>query len=139
MELDFDKREDTNDYVTVPAGTYLCRIAEVRERLTRSEDVLWALRLDVSEGEFVGCIAAWDNLVFSSRGLSRVKQFLDAVGIPADGKMQLHPNDLIDKEVFVEVRPAEFHSPDGNTIRRNEVPYTGYRAVHAGSGSPQEE
>ena len=133
MDLDFDSREETNDFITVPAGTYLCRIAEVRERLTRSEDVLWAIRLDVIEGEFVGRLAAWDNLVFSSRGLTRVKRFLDALGLPSDGKVQLSPDDLVDQKVFAEVRPAEYHAPDGNMTRRNEIPYNGYRAIQVGT------
>ena len=129
MNLDFDSREETNDFVSVPAGTYLCRIAEVRERLTRAEDALWAIRLEVIEGEFIGRLAAWDNLVFSNRGLTRVKRFLDALGLPSDGKVQLSPEDLVDKRVFAEVRPAEYRAPDGNTTRRNEIPYNGYRIV----------
>ena len=34
----------------------------------------------------------------------------------------------------MQVRPAEYAAPSGETIRRNEVPYDGYRAVPAESG-----
>jgi hypothetical protein len=91
------------------------------------------MRLQVAEGEFTGRLAAWDNLVFSARGLNRVKLILKALGLPADGKIDLKPEDLADRRVFAEIRPAEYHSPEGIMTRRNEIPYDGYRAV---SGSP---
>ena len=129
MNLDFDDREQVTDYISVPAGTYLCRITDVRERLTRNSDALWALKLVVAEGEFTGRDAAWDNLVFSSRGLNRVKTVFAALGLPSDGKIQVDPMDLTGREVLVTVRPAEYLSAEGSMIRRNEVPYDGYQAV----------
>ncbi len=129
MELDFDATEETNDYVTIPAGSYVCRIAEVRQRSTRGGDPLWAIRLVVGEGEYVGRHAAWDNLVFSQRGRTRVRRVLDALGMPAQGKVNLEPTDLDGREVLVEIRPAEYRDAGGRVIRRNEVPYDGYRPV----------
>lgn len=129
MELDLDNSEQITDFVTVPPGTYLCRIAEIRERQSRAGDTLWGMRLVVEEGEFIGRLAAWDNLVFSSRGLTRVKLVLRALGLPADGKIDLKPEDLTDRQVLAEVRPAEYHSPEGVMTRRNEVPYDGYLPV----------
>ncbi len=129
MDLDFDDREQVTDYISIPAGTYLCRITDVRERVTRNDDALWALKLVVAEGEFTGRDAAWDNLVFSSRGLNRVKTVFQALELPSDGKIQIDPSDMVGKEVFVTVRPAEYLSAEGSMIRRNEVPYDGYQAV----------
>lgn len=129
MELNFDNREEINDFVSIPEGSYLCRIVDVRERQTRNEDALWALRLIVAEGEFTGRHAAWDNLVFSSRGLNRVRNVFEALQLPANGKVQVEPNDLVDKQVFVAIRPASYQSPDGTMVRRNEIPYDGYRKV----------
>lgn len=129
MELDFNDREQVTDFISVPEGTYLCRIVDVRERQTRNGDALWALKLLVTEGEFTGRDAAWDNLVFSSRGLNRVKTVFAALGLPADGKIQVDPGDLLNREVFATVRPAEYMSAEGSVVRRNEVPYEGYQAV----------
>ena len=134
MELDLDNAEQISDFVSVPAGTYVCEIEEVRERHTRAGDDLWALRLVVAEGEFVGRHAAWDNLVFSSRGLNRVKPVLKALGLPADGKVELTPEQLKGRKVLVDVRPAEYHSPEGVMTRRNEIPYDGYRPLTGGTG-----
>ncbi len=126
VEFDLDTSEELSDYVSVPVGTYLCQITEIRERSTRSGDPLWALCLVVAEGEYVGRHAAWDNLVFSTRGLSRVRRVFQALGLPYQGKVQLSPTDL---KVLVEVRPAEYANASGTLIRRNEVPYDGYSQI----------
>lgn len=127
MEFDFDGRDRVSDYVTVPAGTYLCRITEVRLGTTRAGDERWSLRLVVAEGQHVGKQAAWDSLVFSSRGRGRARLVLQALGLPAAGRVQIEPHDLEGRHALVEVRPAEYQSPSGDVVRRNEVPYDGFR------------
>lgn len=128
MEIDFDAQDTVSDYISVPQGTYLCRIAEVRTGTTRAGDERWSMRLVVAEGQHVGKQAAWDSLVFSTRGRARARTVLQAVGLPAAGKVQLSPQDLEGRNALVEVRPSEYESPNGVTIRRNEVPYDGYRS-----------
>lgn len=127
MEIDFDAVGEINDYVTVPAGTYLCRVGEVRTGTTRSGDERWSMRLVVAEGQHVGRQAAWDSLVFSTRGRARARLVFLALGLPTKGKVRVVPDDLVGREALVEVRPVEYPSPSGEVIRRNEVPYDGYR------------
>ncbi|MCA8944014.1 MAG: DUF669 domain-containing protein [Planctomycetes bacterium] len=135
MKLDFDTVADVADYVTVPAGTYVCKIAEVQTGATRAGDERWSFKLIVAEGEFTGRHAAWDNLVFSQRGMSRVRAVLGALGLPNRGSVEVEPSDLEGREAFVEVRPSEYEHPDsGTTVRRNEVPYAGYRRIEDDSG-----
>lgn len=131
MEIDFDASDSVSDFVTVPAGTYLCRIAEVRPGATRAGDERWSLRLVVAEGQHIGKQAAWDSLVFSTRGRSRARMVLLALGLPASGKVKIEPSDLDGRTALVDIRPAEYRSPSGETVRRNEVPYDGFRAVPA--------
>ncbi|MFT4515757.1 MAG: hypothetical protein ACI89X_004885 [Planctomycetota bacterium] len=131
MEIDFDAQDAISDFISVPAGTYLCRIAEVRTGTTRAGDDRWSLRLVVAEGQHVGKQAAWDSLVFSIRGRTRARTVLHALGLPSKGRVQLTPTDLEGCTALVEVRPSEYESPSGQVVRRNEVPYDGYRA-----GSP---
>jgi len=138
MEIDFDSADRVSDYVTVPQGTYLCRVAEVRPGATRAGDERWSLRLVVAEGPHVGKQAAWDSLVFSTRGRARARIVLAALGLPAKGKVSLQPGELEGRQAFVQIRPSEYASPGGDLVRRNEVPYEGYRAAegqnrHAGS------
>jgi len=133
MEIDFDALGPRSDFVTVPAGTYLCRVAEVRTGTTRAGDERWSMRLVVEEGQHVGKQAAWDSLVFSTRGRARARMVLQALGLPASGKVQVEPGDLDGRTALVEVRPAEYQNQAGEVVRRNEVPYDGFRAVPGGT------
>ena len=134
MEIDFDASDRVSDFVTVPPGTYLCRVAEVRPGTTRAGDERWSLRLVVAEGPHIGKQAAWDSLVFSTRGRARARLVLAALGLPARGKVQIEPAELEGRQAFVQVRPAEYASPAGDLVRRNEVPYDGYQAANAPDG-----
>jgi hypothetical protein len=132
LEIDFDAVDDTADYVTVPAGTYLCRVAEVRPGVTRNGDDRWALRLVVAEGEYTGRQAAWDGLVFSTRGRLRARNVFAAFGLPSKGRVDVTPEDLTGRQAFVQIRPTEFANPaTGESVRRNEVPYDGYAPAPA--------
>jgi hypothetical protein len=133
MEIDFDATEKVSDYVTIPAGTYACRVAEVRPGTTRAGDERWSLRLVVSEGQHIGKQAAWDSVVFSTRGRARARLVFHALGLPATGRVHVDPADLEGRQAFVEVRPVEYTAPGGSTVRRNEVPYDGYRAIPEGT------
>ena len=134
MEIDFDAKDRRSDYVTVPPGTYVCRITEIRPGSTRAGDERWSLRLVVAEGQHVGKQAAWDSLVFSTRGRARARMVLQALGLPASGRVQIEPADLEGRTALVEIRPAEYQTPSGEVVRRNEVPYDGFRAVPDGYG-----
>jgi hypothetical protein len=123
------------DFVTVPAGAYVCRVVDVRPGTTRAGDERWSLQLVVATGPHAGKLAAWDSLVFSVRGRARARYVLVALGLPAKGRVQVEPSDLLGKLALVEVRPAEYVAPDGQTVRRNEVPYDGWRAAPEGGAS----
>jgi hypothetical protein len=133
--FDYQGGDGVVDYSQVPDGTYRCRIAEIRPGTTRAGDERWSLKLVVVEGEHAGKLAAWDSLVFSIRGRARARMVLVALGLPSKGRVQIEPADLAEQQAFVEVRRAVYTSPSGETIRRNEVPYDGWRAAPAGGAS----
>ena len=58
-----------------------------------------------------------------------MRKVLAALGLPHKGRVELTPEDIVDCQAFVEVRPSEYMSPSGETIRQNEVPYDGYRSI----------
>jgi hypothetical protein len=126
---------DPFDYTTVPACTYVCRIDDVRPGTTRAGDERWSLRLVVADGGHAGRFAAWDSIVFSVRGRMRARAVLAALGLPKAGTVRIEPADVLGRMALVEVRPAEYAAPDGTTVRRNEVPYDGWRALPAGGGA----
>ncbi|HLQ37171.1 MAG TPA: DUF669 domain-containing protein [Planctomycetota bacterium] len=139
MEIDFDAVDHVSDFITVPPGTYLCRVGEVRPGTTRAGDERWSLRLVVAEGQHVGKQAAWDSLVFSVRGRARARQVFHALGLPAQGRVTVEPSDLEGRQALVEVRPVEYANPSGEVVRRNEVPYDGFKPVPGAQGSGAQE
>jgi hypothetical protein len=130
--FDFDAGDRTTDYVQVPAGSYVCRIDDIRPGTTRAGDERWAVLLTVADGPHVGRVAAWDSLVFSIRGRARARMVLKALGLPAQGRVQIEPDDLRGRTAIVDVRPVEYMTPSGDTVRRNEVPYDGWRHTSEG-------
>jgi len=127
----------TIERLEVPAGIYACRIAEVRPGTTRAGDERWSLCLVVTDGPFAGKHAAWDFIVFSTRGRCRARLVFAALDVPAKGKVTVGPFDLEGRVALVEVRPVEYVNPDGQTVRRNDVPYDGWRRLPtAGRAEP---
>ncbi|HEX6885234.1 MAG TPA: DUF669 domain-containing protein [Planctomycetota bacterium] len=127
MKVDFSQVEDAESYVSIPEGTYLCRVAEVREGQTRELAARWGLRLEVVDGEYAGRTAAWDALIFSERGLPRVKQVLACFGFDVSGALELEPRDLLGLRARAQLQLEEFEDRlTGKRQRRLRVPYTGY-------------
>src|SRR5690606_15896133 len=116
----------THDFTSIPAGTYRCRVAEVRPGTNRAGAERWSMRLVVVDGEHAGKQAAWDAIVFSTRGRIRARLVLAALGFPSKGRVEIEPKDLEGKEAMVEIVPAEYTSPSGDVVRRNEVPFSGW-------------
>lgn len=128
INLDDSNDDEVMDFTSVPSGDYLCRVAEVRTGTTRAGDVRWSVRLEVAAGHYVGRMAAWDSLVFTKRGRARVRAIFKALSLPHTGKVHVEPDDLVGRTARIEIRPTEYASPTGEVVRRNEVPYDGWRA-----------
>jgi|TARA_B110000116_G_scaffold150615_1_gene130279 hypothetical protein len=130
MKINLSTIENIEDMRSVPPGDYRCKVAEVRESQSPAGHTRWGIRWEVIKGEFQGRTACWDSLHWSERGLPRVKFVLQALGVAADGELQISPDELTDVEVIVEVRPEEREDPITGVRRlQNRVPFTGYAAV----------
>jgi len=135
MKLDFSTIEDFESFVSIPEGTYVCRVAEVRVAVTREGAPRWALRLEVADGDYAGRTAAWDGLVFSERGLPRVKQVLAIFGFDVTGTLELEPTDLNDLRARVQLVLEDRPDPlTGMHKKRLRVPYAGYERVEPDQG-----
>lgn len=133
MRVDFTTVQDAEDYASVPEGEYVCRIAEVREGMTRDGSPRWALRLEVADGDFAGRTAAWDGLHWSERGLPRVKQILSRFGFDVSGTLDIQAADLEGRRIRVQLHAEERENPlTGRRITRLRVPYLGYEAIEEG-------
>ena len=133
MKLDFNGVADVEDYTSVPPGHYPCRIAEVREGVTREGEPRWTFRLEVVEGDYAGRTAAWDGLSWGERGLKRAKYILSSFGFDVSGALDLEPNDLLGLSAWVEVESEEREDPNsGQTVIRPKVPFLGYTDANPG-------
>ena len=127
MRIDFSKVEDSDSFVSVPEGVYLCRIADVREGLSRDGANRWFFRLVVTEGEYAGRTAAWDGLTFSERGLPRVKGVFQRLGFEVEGELDVSSQELEGLYVRATVIPEFREDPlTGKRVERMRVPYMGY-------------
>jgi len=136
MRFDFSRVDDIESFVSVPEGTYVCRVADVREGLSRDGSIRWSLRLEVAEGEYAGRTAGWDGLTWSDRGIHRVKRVLQVLGLDVSGELELQPADLIGLRVRA-VFEAEEREDDKTGVRtlRLRVPYLGYSAAEPAEAS----
>ena len=127
MQVDFSHVVDVESYISIPEGTYVCRIAEVRSGITRDGSPRWAVRLEVADGEYAGRTAAWDGLVWSERGLPRVKRILQWMGFDVSGALDISPDDLVGRRLRAQLVAEEREDPTtGSKVSRLRVPYMGY-------------
>ena len=127
IQVDFSRIEDVESFVTIPEGRHLVRIAEVREGETRAGHLRWAMRLEVTDGEYAGRTAAWDGMVWSKRGLPRVKHVLNVLGFDTEGSLEVSPDDLCGKQAIVDFFMEEWEHPTtGRRTQRLAVPFLGY-------------
>lgn len=133
MHFDFSQLGDVQSFVSIPPGTYLCRVADVREGFTVDGSVKWSLRLEVAEGDYAGRTAAWDVLSWSERGIHRVRRVLGVLGFDVRGEVDLKPDDLVGLRIQAQLETEERHDPStGQRTVRLRVPYSGYTAVEGG-------
>lgn len=137
MHYDFSRVQDTQSFVSIPEGQYACRIAEVREGLSRDGSVRWSFRLEVAGGDYAGRTAGWDALTWSERGISRVKRTLEMLGLDVRGSIDLEPADLIGLRARVTFESEEREDPQtGRRSLRLRVPYAGYARLDVDACDP---
>jgi hypothetical protein len=128
MIIDFSEVGDVENYASVPEGTYLVKVVEVRDTLSKEGHTRWGFRLEVLEGPFAGRTAAWDWITWSEKGLRRAKHVLDGLGFEVRGKLEVSHEDLIGRsaKVLVGVEEREDLEKSGRSVLRNRVPFQGY-------------
>jgi hypothetical protein len=137
VQVDFDQVDDAENYVSVPNGTYLCSVGEVRPRAGTDGAERWGVRWVVADGPFAGRTAAWDSLTFHARGLRRAKLVLSRLGIAVDGPQEIRPSLIEGRRALVTVYAQERVDPaTGRRIISNRVPFAGVEAAPEGSADP---
>ena len=138
MRMDFTNVEDVS-YVSVPEGTYLCQLEDLRERSTRDGSPRWSFRLVVKEGEYAGRTAAWDNVSWTERGMGRAKHVLSKLGFDVSGVVEIDAEELVGKRAHVRIEFEEHLDPvSGIRSVRPSVPYMGYELASEEASAPWE-
>ena len=134
MQVDFSNADHYRSFVTVPEGTYVCAIREVRESESREGAPRWWFRLEVVEGDYAGRTAAWDGISFHQRGLGRAKAVLGRLGFDTRGVLDVNAEDLIGRTARVDLVIEEREDQEtGTRVERLRVPYLGYQALEDAS------
>ncbi len=95
---------------------------------------MWGLKFQVSDGEYAGRYI-FDNLVFSTGAMKRVKLICSRLGIDVSGKVKLTPELLLGKRVMLTVAIEEYVSEEKGPGKRNSVPFAGYEVANPGASS----
>ena len=107
----------------LPPGSYVVRLVDVGEKMTKVGDEMWLLKFAVEDERHLGRFI-WDNLVFSDAGLPRVKLACEALGLDVSGEVELTPDMLIDRRCRLKVIVQEYQGE-----KRNKVAFGGYEAM----------
>jgi hypothetical protein len=138
VRVDFNQVDDAENYVSVPNGTYLCEVSEVRSRQGDDGSERWSLRWVVLEGPFAGRTAAWDYLGFQERSLRRAKLVLQRLGLSVNGAQEITPTLVEGRRAMVTVYARERVDPStGRRIIANRVPFAGVELVDEASTGPR--
>ena len=119
--------DSINDAV-LPVGQYKFQIVDAEVKITKNNDEMWALKLEVSEGERIG-VKVYDNVTFNKVGLSRVKMLYKCIGYETEGieEVELETDQIIGKEVIANVDTEKYTDKNGKEKRKNIIPFDGFR------------
>jgi hypothetical protein len=124
-KIDFSNISNAADFDPLPDGQYQVKLADIETDRTKHDDVMWKLRWKVEGGEFCGRLI-FDNMVFTEKAMPRVKMICACCGIDVSGELDLQPEMLLDKQVFVHVFQEQYKDDKDQEKTRNGIPYRGY-------------
>lgn len=128
MRIDFRDISNVDSFINIPPGRYVCEVSEVKDGQDGDGSPRWILRLQVAEGELAGRLAGWDFLHWSERGLTRVRDVLQAFGVDTEGIVDIEPSDLCGRRAWVSF-VAETKERGDRVIHTLNVPYRGYEPL----------
>ena len=109
---------------------YLCKLIHVEKAVTQHGDDMWKLRFKVVEDPYQGRFI-FDNMVFSDAAIKRAKFICSRLGLDVSGELDLAPDLIRGQSCFITVETEEYEDRDGNTKKRNTVPFAGYERADA--------
>ena len=138
MRINFRTVPNAKDFDPIPPGQYACELKTVEERKSAAGHPYWALQWAVSEGQFKGA-TVFDFMVFSAKGLPRLKLLCQVSGIDVKGMVDLKPETLLGARARVSVVTNEYQDREGKARTGNKASYFGYAPLGTGTEDDGEE
>lgn len=109
-------------YTRCPEGTWLVKLASIEETTVQGsgDDALKA-KFEVIKGSAKGC-AVYETFSLSEKALWKLKSFLEAIGMKADGKMKLNLDRLEGKTCSIDVIHEEYQGTKRAKIASYQKP-----------------
>ena len=105
VKLDFTNVEA---YKKCEEGTHTAKLVAIDEKTTQAGDDMLAATFEVTKGDSSGA-RVFDNFTLTSKALWKLKLFLTAAGVKAEGKIAIELDKLIGKVVDIEVVHEEYN------------------------------
>ena len=104
-KLDFTGVES---FARCSEGVHTAKLIEIEETTTQAGDDMLKATFEVISGQDKGC-RVFDNFTLSDKALWKLKQFLVAAGVKADGKVAVDLDKLIGKVCDITVIHEEYN------------------------------
>jgi hypothetical protein len=99
---------DVESYIRCEEGEHIVSLKEIEEGETQNGDDKLTAKFEVIKGNSTGAII-YETFTLTEKALWKFKQFLEVIGIKADGKIVLDLDKLIGKTCIVNVFHEEYN------------------------------
>lgn len=104
-KLDFTGVES---YSKASEGIHTAKVVEIQEKKSQGGDDMLQFAFEVIKGDDKGC-KVYESFVLTDKALWKLKAFLQAVGVKAEGKIKLDLDKLVGKICDIEVFWEEYN------------------------------
>lgn len=95
-------------YSKASEGIHTAKVAEILEKTTQGGDSMLQFAFEITKGDDKGC-KVFESFVLTDKALWKLKSFLQAIGMKADGKLKIDLDKLIGKVCDIEVFWDEYN------------------------------
>lgn len=126
--VDFSKADEATGFAPIPDGQYKACVEKVEERTTSTGSDMWSVEWRIVEGKYLGR-KIFDNLVFSQKGMGRVKLMLKRMGFDVSGELDCQPEMIHGKQLFISVYTDSYADREGTERKVNRIVYDGFTSM----------
>jgi hypothetical protein len=129
IEFDATGIDMNKTYSLMPDGKYRLTIKSVEQSVTKKGYTMFTVVFECEEPDYLGS-RVYHNVVVipkGQKGEGMALSFLKAIGEPWEGKIQINPNNWLEKSAFAFVTQETYNQKTRNKIANflgeDEVPF----------------